>query len=324
MEDLRRNIEEEAFLPDDPVSGWSAAFGENPSLMPVDFRSLAAEVIARDRSTHLLHPYPAKLIPEIPHLFLRSGLVTRSESGRPIVADPFCGSGTVLVEGILAGFDVVGADTNPLARLIARVKTRAIAPARINRSLANVCRWMKLLEGVDAPPVVNIKYWYSKRLIAELSKLREAISRIRSDDVREFMLVCLSVCARKLSYADPRLSVPVKINRSREQQYGAHFTQLNNHLKFLKSVDVTEYFASVVLRNSDRLRSLDFEKYRSSKVSIYTDAIGLGNAAPNSVDLVITSPPYLGAQKYIRASSLSLGWLGLAHEKDLRGELLPV
>jgi hypothetical protein len=36
------------------------------------------------------------------------------------------------------------------------------------------------------------------------------------------------------------------------------------------------------------------------------------------VDLVITSPPYVGAQKYVRASSLSLTWLGLCGPKQLR------
>ena len=169
MDKLRANID----LHPDPVAGWSVAFGGSPSLTPVDFRSLTPEFTARDRSTHLLHPYPAKLIPEIPHLFLRSGLVTKS-TRRLLVADPFCGSGTVLVEGVLAGYDAVGADTNPLARLIARVKTRPIASVRINRSLANVCRWVAISEEAEAPPVVNIRYWYSRRIITELSKLRAA------------------------------------------------------------------------------------------------------------------------------------------------------
>ena len=43
-----------------------------------------------------------------------------------------------------------------------------------------------------------------------------------------------------------------------------------------------------------------------------------GSLVPESVDLVITSPPYAGAQKYIRASSLSLGWLGIAEEGKLK------
>jgi hypothetical protein len=134
------------------------------------------------------------------------------------------------------------------------------------------------------------------------------------------MLVCLSVCARRLSYADPRLSVPVKIHRSRKAQYGNCFRQLNNHLKCLRSVDVWSYFEEVVLQNSERLSALNKALRARPNVTLLDDALGLTNElAANSIDLVMTSPPYLGAQKYIRASALSLGWTDLAYADELRG-----
>jgi DNA modification methylase len=300
------------------VKNWSDVFQTEQLLTPVDFRSLAPKFSARDRFTHLLHPYPAKLIPEIPHLFLRSGLIRKSK-GRARIADPFCGSGTVLLEAALAGYDAVGADSNPLARLISRVKTTPLEIGRIKRALLNISRCSLTIKGAEPPPVVNLHYWYSDRIIEGLSKLRASIARLRTEEIREFMKVCLSVCARRLSYADPRLSVPVKIHRSRKAQYGNCFLQLNNHLKFLQSVDVLSYFEGVVLQNCERLSSLNEVLRHRPHITLLEDALDLKNEiASNSVDLVITSPPYLGAQKYIRASGLSLGWTDLAYADELR------
>src|SRR3546814_14399364 len=79
---------------------------------------------ATERATHLIHPYPAKLLRHIPFLFLASQEVCRSSGA---VLDPFCGSGTVLLESALSGRVGHGADSNPLARMIARVQPTVIA-----------------------------------------------------------------------------------------------------------------------------------------------------------------------------------------------------
>lgn len=81
--------------------------------VPVDFRAVTGSSSAVDRLTHLIHPYPAKLLAAIPQFFLAcEGLV----GSKPKLLDPFCGSGTVLLEGLVAGSHVTGADVNPLAR----------------------------------------------------------------------------------------------------------------------------------------------------------------------------------------------------------------
>ena len=68
--------------------------------------------------THSLHPYPAKYIPQIPN-----ALIQELSSVGDTVLDPFCGSGTTLVEALLLKRHAVGVDANPLACLIARAKT---------------------------------------------------------------------------------------------------------------------------------------------------------------------------------------------------------
>ena len=69
-----------------------------------------------------IHPYPARFIPDIPRELI-SALGCAKGS---VVLDPFCGSGTTLVEAQRAGFDAVGIDLNPIACLISSVKTQPL------------------------------------------------------------------------------------------------------------------------------------------------------------------------------------------------------
>ncbi len=65
----------------------------------INFRKLIPQLNYSDRCTHLVHPYPAKLLAHIPAFFLANDLMSQPGD---IVLDPFCGSGTVLIEGQLA------------------------------------------------------------------------------------------------------------------------------------------------------------------------------------------------------------------------------
>src|SRR6185436_6702703 len=71
------------------------------------------------RYPHGFHTYPARMHP----LTARRALATLELGKGAIVLDPFCGSGTVLVEAALVGARAVGVDANPLAVAIARAKT---------------------------------------------------------------------------------------------------------------------------------------------------------------------------------------------------------
>ena len=77
-------------------------------------------VTAREKQslTHGIHPYPAKFIPQIPG----SLLDYPSPPPGSTVTDPFCGSGTALLEAAVRGYDAVGTDSNPIAALVSRTK----------------------------------------------------------------------------------------------------------------------------------------------------------------------------------------------------------
>lgn len=296
---------------------WERLYRTGGEPIVVDFRGLVADAMRTERYTHLLHPYPAKLLPQIPYFFLRSSLA--SASAPLTVADPFCGSGTVLLEAALCGHDVIGADTNPLARLVSRVKVTPVTDSAILTALEAINDAVPKIRDAAAPPVVNLTKWFQHGTIADLAKLRHAIKEVKTKSVREFLQVCLSVGVRKLSLADPRLSVPVRIDVSREKKYGPHYRELKAHIDQIDRVPALARFNEIVIRNAARMRSFRKEISAKPSVRIFNDARELDRrVAPSAVDLIITSPPYAGAQKYIRSSSLSLGWLDFAYEGELR------
>ncbi len=76
--------------------------------------------------THSLHPYPAKFPPQLPNVIL-------SKFGKKgqTVLDPFCGSGTTLVEARLLGFNAIGVDVNGLSSLLSKVKATPLSDEEI-------------------------------------------------------------------------------------------------------------------------------------------------------------------------------------------------
>lgn len=283
-------------------------FKRNPVAQDVSFRELVPWVKAGERATHYIHSYPAKLLPQIAHFFLAaSEYVSTDET----VLDPFGGTGTVALEALLSGRCALYADSNPLARLIAKVKTTKLDLVGSRAALERVVEKYKRSRACTPPDVVNINHWYEPKVIRELCRLKSSIESELDGDIKDLLLLSFSSISRKVSLADPRLSVPVKL-----KEYEG--------LKRKKTVGVINGFEEQFFSNLKR--HLAFNKYARLGVSaqcVGCDARSLSNEnkqklPDNSVGIIITSPPYAGAQKYIRASSLNLGWLGLVPSKKLR------
>jgi len=293
----------------------------------INFRQFLPELNSADRFNHLLHPYPAKLLVHIPYFFLANDVLSKPGD---MVLDPFCGSGTVLVEAQLANRRAYGVDANPLARLIARVKTTRLNTCATKRALSDILRTLPTEPSGQRPDVVNLEHWFYPSTTRQLQCLQEAIGRVRTTTIRDFLTVCFSVCVRKVSLADPRLSVPVRLRLGQYPKDHPLRAKSDAHLRRLRRVRVAEIFSQIVRANIGRM-----EKWERATVGtippevICSDARQLiyeyssnGNRnkrlRDESVQLIITSPPYPGAQKYIRSSSLSLGWLQLCPTADLR------
>lgn len=280
-------------------------------VIEVNFRGLVPEIRGYERVTHLIHTYPAKLISQIPYLFINN---TRLSSPGDTVLDPFCGSGTVPLESILAGRQGLGCDANPLARLITSVKTTPLAEHKVRIALDTITAKVPRMRSRQTPEVVNRDYWFPERTSWVLGRILTCIEAVEEKPIREFLLVCFSNCVKKVSFADPNVSVPVKLNPKRYRENSKRYKRVERLIAERNDCNILEKFVDQVNLNLSRLKNLKLTKRVKAKV-ISTDATALtcslesDSPLPSgSVKLIVTSPPYAGAQKYIRASSLSLGW----------------
>lgn len=290
-------------------------YSEIKEAIPVSFREMVPW-IKGERANHYLHSYPAKLLPQIAHFFLAADAWLRKDA---VVLDPFSGSGTVALEALLSGRTAYWADVNPLARLVTQVKTTSLSENTVREAYLEAVRRFERTHTAPIPDVVNIALWFETETILPLARLKRAIEGEDRVDVRNFLLISFSTLVRTCSCADPRFSVPV---RSKEGI-------LPPGKKVTDKSQVLDLFVKQVESNIGRLRS--FNNLHSSLPSSYcvgdnarkllspsSDPSHREVLRANSVDLVLTSPPYAGAQKYIRSSSLNIGWLDLAAAHDLK------
>ena len=302
--------------------GYKRKFEETGEPVSVNFRTLVPDMKSKERFTHLIHSYPAKLLCNIPYYFLSTTNMFCPYDG--VVLDPFCGTGTVLLEAIASGRNALGADANPLAVLISKVKTTYVPKDDLLATLSAILTRARRDRSVCFPDEM-IGEWFSASTIDQLHRLEQSIGKVRKAKHKDFFLLCFSNLIKKVSFADPTISVPVKLNPNRFAEGSERRESAQFRLKTLQDVDVYDKFESICMLNIARVDSLkDLDKRVSAEV-ISNDARKLtrhltGNdlLADSSVDLIFTSPPYAGAQKYIRASRLNLYWLGTKQSAAIR------
>lgn len=246
--------------------------------------------------THDIHPYPAMMIPPI-----AKRLVKAYGHRGGLLFDPYCGSGTTLLEGMLAGMAAVGTDLNPLARLIARVKT-----TRVNIDDFDEARDRFQYEGLNpaaVPNIPNISYWFAPDVQRDLASVNSFIGSISSQPIADAFRIALSITARKSSWT--RLS-QFKLHRMPIEQMASHNPNVYALMKAqLDSLRARFLLLAYELRTS----------FAAPKVHSFNTVTGIPQCLmpPESVDLVVTSPPYGDSRTtvaYGQFSRLSSQWLG--------------
>lgn len=301
----------------------SKAFRSDKEPVNVSFRKMVSAFAYGDRATHFIHPYPAKLLAHIPYFFLNNPSICPPGSQ---VLDPFCGSGTTLLEATIAGHRATGIDVNPFAAFVAKAKTSTISSTwlRSMSEIAIAARCSRSRAKSSLPNIPNPKLWYTANGLLELSRLREGILQCENAKYRSVMMVILSLTARSLSLADPRMPVPVRV-RMKNAVSPTLRRRFLSVFRTAREADAVGEFRTAVEKTAKRYeayRQLLLESGYSPAVSVHCDSVThpkstLNSELNESTDIIITSPPYCGAQKYVRSSSLSLGWLNLAHAEEL-------
>lgn len=274
-------------------------------------------------SVHGLHEYKGKFNPQIVRAtanLLRLGL-----DGSARLLDPFCGSGTSLVEAAHMGWDALGTDINPLAILISNAKIQALKipgdtlegacqklATRLERHIAGIgcgevftARTARLLSGKAEHTVPNESYlqkWFTPSVLIQLRLISKEIASIADRRIRAVAHVILSDILRDVSLQDP---ADLRIRRRSNPR--PNYPAVTLFINLLRQRTGNVRAAAEVLGT-----------VRGRQRAILGDSRRALPGLDESFDAVITSPPYATALPYLDTQRLSLAFLGLLSPKELR------
>jgi DNA modification methylase len=247
-----------------------------------------------------IHPFPARMAPGI-------ALDALGESKTPLkVLDPMAGSGMVVAVARANGHKAFGVDLDPLAVLLASVWTRTIDARRVNGKAAEVLDRAKEAlgplpsrlaypAGSDDETRKFIRYWFDENARRQLAALAVAISRVHDRATREVLWCGFS---RLIITKQAGASLAMDLSHSRP-----HRTFTNAPVKpFNRFISAVQTVVSNCPQPGSEMLGPATVVKRGDARKLDIDA--------NSIDLVLTSPPYLNAIDYMRCSKFSLVWMG--------------
>ncbi len=299
---------------------------DNLSLLPAQSPVLKRQ--STRYSAHGLHEYKGKFHP---HIVRAIGNLLSLPAGAWVL-DPFCGSGTSLLECLHAGWNAIGVDRNPLGVLISNTKLEAmrvrleVLQEQIGaacRHLQNISRGLcfdrpfsasdyKSLHGRTGFTLPNRAYleeWFSPSVLAQLSLIAETITRMEDQSVRNIARLVLSDALRAVSLQDPG-DLRIRRRKDARDNYPAIPLFLRNLTTRIETIVRARRVLGVVSGTQmawlgDSRRGLPQGTPRPT------------NGA-QQFDCIITSPPYATALPYIDTQRLSLTFLGLIDHAEIR------
>jgi hypothetical protein len=267
-----------------------------------------------------IHWYPCRFVSQIPAALIG----TLSDRGE-LVLDPFVGSGTTLFEAQRLGRASIGIDINPIACLAAKAKTLSITSGTVSkwveslehdvRDLLSESLLFRKESGIpdNAPAAVQQNKWYTRRVAGNLTALWNLIESERGQKrtlgQAAFSAILLRVCRETRHWGYVCDNTTPKSNY--EGDVEAEFTTMLDRLD-----------AAYQERDRELLERFGGElEIPSAEVHCEDSRKALKEIALQSVDLVVTSPPYLGVSDYVKAQRLSMEWCGVEIEEYRRKEI---
>ncbi|RFM23140.1 MAG: DNA methyltransferase [Candidatus Thermochlorobacter aerophilum] len=262
--------------------------------------------------THCYHNYPAMMIPQI-----AERLLEKYGANANLLFDPYCGTGTSLVEANLKGIDAIGTDLNPLARLVAKTKTSKINLQVLELYLKDFNDYIFSVMfdfskvSVVIPKISNIDFWFDKPVQEKLAVIKAFIEKIEDESVSNFFKVAFSETVRESSLTR---NGEFKLFRMTPEQIE----------KF--NPDVFGLMQSKLARNHRGLREfLEHRPKGKAEVYGFNTCNEVQYLEHESVDLVLTSPPYGDSRTtvaYGQFSRLSNEWLGIENANQVDNLLM--
>ena len=252
---------------------------------------------------HSMIKYPAVMVPNMQGEIF--DILLKYDNSIKNVLDPFMGSGTILVEGLLRGLNVQGVDINPLSYLSTVVKTEKYSLGSLKRKASELINRIDKDTSLDVFDFDNINKWYKKDVIISLSRIRRGIILEPELKYRRLFWLTFAEIAKQ---ADNSRTSTFKLHIKEEEtiknwQYDCiakfRFKLFENITAISDFQDLLpEKSYTTKIKYGDSLKILDDRR-------IFKD---------ESVDLIITSPPYgdnATTITYGQFSVLPLKWIPL-------------
>jgi hypothetical protein len=268
-------------------------------------------------SVHSLHWFPGNFIPQIPSFLIQA--LSRPQA---VVFDPYCGSGTTGIEAALIGRDAWLSDRNKVSALITRAKLLLLTSETLRAeisTLSDPLEWSFLQQSDEIGRNGEggnheLECWYHPDTLAQLRSIWHRIQLPANGASRPVLEMLFSdllfTCA---SAGRPRTSG----GKKRRHHWG--WIADNVRPKALVWHDARRLFCGLLRRTDEVLKATPPVKNVSIRFD-QADARALP-IADSSVDLIVTSPPYLGMIDYANANRLTYLWFGWQVDEDRQNEI---
>ena len=248
-----------------------------------------------------IHPFPARMAPEI--ALSKIDMLPNDA----VILDPMCGSGMVLAQAARKGVFSIGFDLDPLANLISRVGSQKINEACARKALVELLKKAEELHKKrhflrlpwidnDEETLKFVDFWFASKQKNQLRILSHLLVNkpfCDEGDVIDLLKVAVS---RLIITKEPKASLARDTAHSRP-----HKTITCNDF---------DVFCELPKSLDHVLKALQSDAISKNSETYLGDARNLTELEDNSVDAIITSPPYLNAIDYMRGHRLSLVWWG--------------
>ena len=272
--------------------------------MPVELKKINKV----SNSLNILSPYVGKMRPS-----LVDYLIEKYAAKNEYIYDPFAGSGTVLLQGWVNGFNVIGSDLNYYAFVLAMGKTHPFKSlTQAERALAqyNISVQKKLSDIFIEDFPEWVKSFFDEKTLKEIY----AWMQMLNENNEWFLMSCLIGILHHqrpgfLSYPSSNGAPYLRDKKYPKEHYPEMYEYRNVYERLLKKV--SRVYRSIPV--------LDFTKTREV---LYGDSSTI-KIKQQRISTIITSPPYMKSLTYARDNRLRLWFLGVNDWQSLDKMISP-
>ena len=246
---------------------------------------------------------------DFPYSLIEDKIIEYELEPESLIVDPFAGSGTTLISANLFKCNAIGFDINPLMTFVSETKTTwDIDLIRLKKEISHISKKfikeihkfdeLKLRLGfIEVMPKKEINQWLSPALQKEVILLKNLIEKINNEKIKNLLLLALSKSCFDASYVSLCPGTTFYPFRNKEEFWDLFTNKIIQIYSDLKAIQKHNHYGNSNLINDTCLNAKKYLK-------------------PNSIDFIVTSPPYPNDLEYTRQTRLELYLLDFVKSMD--------